>query len=105
MKKSQQFAYVLLSYTPKGDTEIMAVGESAHALIEAMIELGFIEGDVLIDPEVHGDGKSYFQPLDEYLPNWKQQLPLLSRNEFNEWFAYNYRIDLYPLIQEKEERT
>lgn len=97
MKQSQNFAYVLLAYNSRGETEIFAIGESARALIELLVESNYIDNETMVDPT--GDG---YQMLGEYLQDWKENLPLLSRNEFNDWFAYDFRIDLYSMTQEKK---
>lgn len=105
MNESQNFAYLLLSYTAQGDLEIVAVGESARALIEALIDFELIDAETMVNPLTYADGKDRFVPLGEHLPNWKKDLPLLTRNEFNEWFKFDYRIDLYPMMHEKKENN
>ena len=100
MKQSQNLAYVLLAYNSRGETEIFAIGESVRALIELLIESNYIDNETMVDPT--GDG---YQILGEYLQDWKENLPLLSQNEFNDWFAYDFRIDLYPMTQEKNKKV
>lgn len=67
------------------NAEILCAGLSVAAIIKNMIEIGDIRGDSLITP--NSSRRKYF--LDEYLKNWKEELPLLTQNEFNDWFSYS----------------
>lgn len=71
------------------NAEILCAALSVAAIIKNMIEIGNIRGDCLITPD--SSKRKYF--LDEYLKNWKEELPLLTQNEFNDWFSYSdYKI-------------
>lgn len=76
------------------DCNILSAGLSVAAVIKNMIEMGYIRGDCLITP--NSSGRRYF--VDEYFKNWKEELPLLTQNEFNDWFGYaEYEIIDFPL--------
>lgn len=76
------------------DCNILSAGLSVAAVIKNMIEMGYIRGDCLIIP--NSSRHRYF--LDEYLENWKEELLLLTQNEFNDWFEdAEYQIIDFPL--------
>ena len=77
------------------DCNVICIGSSVCAIIAEMIDLGYIRGDCIINPI--SSGRRFF--LDEYLKDWKNELPLLTQNEFNEWFNHEYEIWDFPLIE------
>lgn len=97
MKQSQAFIYVLLAYNGRGETEILAIGESTRALIELLIKSNYIDNETLINPTGYG-----YQFLGEYLQSWKENVLFFSQDKFNDWFAHDFRIDSYSIVQEKK---
>lgn len=82
------------------DCNVICVGESVAAIIDNMIQTGIIKGDIQITPLATGHAR-YF--LEDYLPSWKTELRLLTKNEFNEWFSNcDYEIWDFDLLTEKK---
>ena len=82
------------------DCDIIATGESVAAIIDYMICKGFIREDTQVTP-LATSRACFF--IKDYLPSWKTELRLLTKNEFNEWFSYSfYKIEEFELITEKE---
>lgn len=94
--------FLVVDTYPHGDRDpacdIISAGLSVSAVIKNMIEMGYIRGVCLITPD--SSRRKYF--LDEYLKDWKEELPLLTQNKFNDWFGYEeYKIIDFPLVDEK----
>ena len=82
------------------DCNIICAGESMSAVIDGMIEMGLICGDTEITPLATGNARFL---LEDYLPSWKTEVRLLTKNEFNDWFRfYDYEAWEYELLTDKK---
>lgn len=96
--------FIVLDTYPfsSGGCNVICIGESMSAVIDDMIEAGLIYEDIEITPLATGRVR---YALKDYLPSWKTELRLLTKNEFNDWFSgYDYRVWEIPLVTEKNKK-
>lgn len=94
--------FIVLDTYPfsKGGCNVVSVGESMSAVIDDMIEAGLIYEDIEITPLAMSNAR---YTLEDYLPSWRTELRLLTKNEFNDWFSgYDYKAWEIPLATEKK---
>lgn len=77
--------FIVLDTYPFADCPIICAGESMSAVIDGMIEMGLIRGDTQVTPLATGNAQFL---LEDYLPSWKTEVRLLTKNEFNDWFRF-----------------
>lgn len=91
---------VLDTYPVRGACDVLCAGESMSAVIDDMIERGLIYGDIRITPLATSNAR---YALEDYLPSWKTEVRLLTKNEFNDWFGgCDYRAWEIPFATEKK---
>jgi hypothetical protein len=79
---------------------VVCAGESMSAVIDDMIEAGLIDENTQITPLAMSNAR---YTLEDYLPSWRTELRLLTKNEFNDWFkSYDYRAWEIPFATEKK---
>ena len=94
--------FIVLDTYPfaNADCNIICVGESMSAVIDGMIEMGLIRGDTQVTPLATGNAQFL---LEDYLPSWKTEVRLLTKNEFNDWFRFcDYEAWEYELFTDKK---
>ena len=94
--------FIVLDLYPvsRGGCNVICAGESMSAVIDDMIEEGLIDENTQITPLAMSNAR---YTLEDYLPSWRTELRLLTKNEFNDWFkSYDYRAWEIPLATEKK---
>ena len=94
--------FIVLDTYPfsKGGCNVVCAGESMSAVIDDMIEAGLIYEDIQITPLAMSNAR---YTLEDYLPSWRTELRLLTKNDFNDWFSgYDYKAWEIPLATEKK---